>query len=128
MKDSKVDKKKTLRESLRKLKSIKESLKKFKEEDEVEAGEVVDAESNAIDKVEDVIVDVINAVGATDPVVDTLINSVSDLEAQKDIEQIMADVVESYNMTEAEDDDADVEDEKEDEKIEESCKKGSKKK
>lgn len=70
--------------------SIKEKTLKYIKRALREAADEVGASSgavdSAIDQIEDIVVDVIDNHGLSNPVVDTLSNAVKDLEAQKDIQ------------------------------------------
>ena len=133
-KKSKAD---IFKEAKSKLLKVKKNLKALREEDEVEAEEVVDVLSTSIDQIEDVLTTIIDNSGATDPAVSTIINAVSSLEAQKDDAEFEVEMndfseaeeddeedEEEEEMTEAEESDEDEEEtEEEDEKKEESVKK-----
>jgi len=107
-----------LKEAKSKLFKVKKILRSLREEDEVEAEEVTNTLETAIDQIEDVLTTVIDSVGATDPSVSTLIDTVSDLETQSDIADFEVDE-EEFEFTEAEEDDDEEEEEDEDEKEDE---------
>jgi hypothetical protein len=73
-----------LEKAIRSLKEAKKTTRRLREEDE-SAEDVVDALEVAIDAVEDVITGLIDEVGATDPAVATLIDTVADLEIDQEI-------------------------------------------
>ena len=96
----------------------------FKEE--VEAEEMVDALEKAIDTVEGAITDLIQSVGATNPAVAELIDAVSDLESDKEVEEDIAEIEAEYEdmMEEEKKDDKKKDDDDKDDKKKDDDKDG----
>jgi len=76
---------KTLKKAIKELYAIRREVRKLREEDEVDSSVIEDA----IDQVEDVIGSIIDTIGATDPAVATLIDTVWELEASSDFDDFM---------------------------------------
>ena len=96
-----------LERAIKELHSIKRSLNKLKEDEEASPEEV----SDAIDSVNEVITDVIDAVGASDPAVQELIDAAAQLE-NSDEEDFMMEAEDDEKEDSAENDKEDAEEEK----------------
>ncbi len=93
-----------LKKAIKELSKLKKRLLTLHEEDEenVDKTEVI---SDVIDQVEEVITDVIDTLGATDPAVNTLIDTVQDLEADVvdvDTEDVLDSDVEEIDFVDEE--------------------------
>jgi CII-binding regulator of phage lambda lysogenization HflD len=82
---TKLSKKQILESAKKRLSTIKESLKKLKEED-MQPEDVSDALEKTVDDLEGILVDVISTVGAENPVTDTIMQAVKDVDLQAEIE------------------------------------------
>ena len=87
----------TIKRAIKELYAVKRSLRKLHEADDSDASVIEDA----VESVEAIITDVIEGLGASDPAVASLIDTVKDLEA--------SDEIDDFSFFEAEEDSDDVE-------------------
>lgn len=87
-----VNKKSSLRKAIKELAQLKVKIKRIREEDDenVDKAEIL---SDVVDQIEDVITDVIDNLGATDPTVNTLIDTASEIENIADASEMKDEVL-----------------------------------